>query len=474
MAYVRQGVLVATAAAVGGASAVALGRADVTDRTTTTIRRVGGAGARERRLHLGRPERGRDLPPGRRRSGGRDRDHGAPREQPVRPLAAPGQKERRGARIGIRDRPPRPHPHERARRRRAPGRSRSGSARAAPTARPCSASTASTTSRCWTRPTAPRSLLDPLPLGSVRSVQVGDPVVAIGNPLGEYRSITEGIVSAKRRQINSLKAGYKIYNAIQTDAAINHGNSGGPLIDRFGSVVGITNQILTGTNNPTSGSIGIGFAVPIDAAHTVARQIIATGQAVHTYLGIAGAAAQREPRPGHQPARRPRRPDRDRPARLAGGPRRPARRLLDRHHRRPDPDRRRRHHRLHRRPRRRPLLRPRRDDCRPQAGHPRHPRDHPGRHPHAGARDAGSAIGLGTRFAPSGAIRRGPTPPAMGPRRPSFRAAAQCTSTMTSSTASSASRTASSTRLASACASRTDVPGSAGSEVTTSSRPPWR
>ena len=123
----------------------------------------------------------------------------------------------------------------------------------------------------------------------MRSVQVGDPVVAIGNPLGEYRSITEGIVSAKRRQINSLKAGYKIYNAIQTDAAINHGNSGGPLIDRFGSVVGITNQILTGTNNPTSGSIGIGFAVPIDAAHAVARQIIATGQAVHTYLGIAGA-----------------------------------------------------------------------------------------------------------------------------------------------------------------------------------------
>jgi putative serine protease PepD len=120
-------------------------------------------------------------------------------------------------------------------------------------------------------------------------VQVGDPVVAIGNPLGEYRSITEGIVSAKRRQINSLKVGYKIYNAIQTDAAINHGNSGGPLIDRSGNVVGITNQILTGTNNPTSGSIGIGFAVPIDAAESVARQIIANGKAVHTYLGIAGA-----------------------------------------------------------------------------------------------------------------------------------------------------------------------------------------
>ncbi|HKV66778.1 MAG TPA: trypsin-like peptidase domain-containing protein, partial [Gaiellales bacterium] len=137
-------------------------------------------------------------------------------------------------------------------------------------------------------PTAPGSALDPLPLGSVRSVQVGDPVVAIGNPLGEYRSITEGIVSAKARQINSLKPGYKIYNAIQTDAAINHGNSGGPLIDRYGHVVGITNQILTGTNNPTSGNIGIGFAVPIDTARNVARQIIKSGRAVHTYLGIEG------------------------------------------------------------------------------------------------------------------------------------------------------------------------------------------
>jgi len=137
-------------------------------------------------------------------------------------------------------------------------------------------------------PTAPDSALDPLPLGSVRSVQVGDPVVAIGNPLGEYRSITEGIVSAKARQINSLKPGYKIYNAIQTDAAINHGNSGGPLIDRYGQVVGITNQILTGTNNPTSGNIGIGFAVPIDIARNVARQILRSGRAVHTYLGIEG------------------------------------------------------------------------------------------------------------------------------------------------------------------------------------------
>ena len=96
-------------------------------------------------------------------------------------------------------------------------------------------------------------------------------------------------MSAKRRQINSLKPGYKIYDAVQTDAAINHGNSGGPLLDRFGRVIGITNQILTGTNDPASGNIGIGFAVPIDAARTVAKEIIATGRAEHTYLGIAGA-----------------------------------------------------------------------------------------------------------------------------------------------------------------------------------------
>ena len=268
-------------------------------------------------------------------------------------------------------------------------------------------------------PKAPHSLLDPLRLGSVRSVQVGDPVVAIGNPLGEYRSITEGIVSAKRRQINSLKTGYKIYNAIQTDAAINHGNSGGPLIDRFGNVVGITNQILTGTNNPTSGSIGIGFAVPIDAAQAVARQIIANGKAVHTYLGIAGAAAHAGSlaqainlpvdrgvlvglvRPGSPAAQ----------AGLRGGSStatingqtltvggdiivsidgRAVVHFSDLAE----------------------TIAGLKPGTRVTLGIIR------GRHPHAGAGDAGSAVGLGTRFAPSGAIRRGPTPPAMGPRRP--------------------------------------------------------
>jgi putative serine protease PepD len=135
---------------------------------------------------------------------------------------------------------------------------------------------------------APASVLHPLPLGSVSSVHVGDPVVAIGNPLNEKSTITSGIVSQINRTISSLEPGQQIYNAIQTDAAINHGNSGGPLIDRFGRVIGITSQILTGNNDPNAGNIGIGFAIPIDKVSQIARQLITSGHAEHTYLGIEG------------------------------------------------------------------------------------------------------------------------------------------------------------------------------------------
>jgi S1-C subfamily serine protease len=137
---------------------------------------------------------------------------------------------------------------------------------------------------------APAAVLHPLPLGTVRTVRVGDPVVAIGNPLDKVRTITAGIVSAKLRQIQSLRPGVQIYNALQTDAAINHGNSGGPLIDRYGRVIGITSQILTGSGNPNAGNIGIGFAIPIDTARSIASQIVAHGAAQHTYLGIEGTA----------------------------------------------------------------------------------------------------------------------------------------------------------------------------------------
>jgi S1-C subfamily serine protease len=135
---------------------------------------------------------------------------------------------------------------------------------------------------------APASELHPLPLGSLSSVHVGDPVVAIGNPLNEQSTITSGIVSQINRTIDSLQPRQQIYNVIQTDAAINHGNSGGPLIDRFGRVIGITSQILTGNNDPTAGNIGIGFAIPIDKVSQIARQLISSGHAEHTYLGIDG------------------------------------------------------------------------------------------------------------------------------------------------------------------------------------------
>src|SRR3954466_13228666 len=137
---------------------------------------------------------------------------------------------------------------------------------------------------------APAEALTPLTLGNSTDVQVGDPVVAIGNPLGEARTATTGIVSAVNRDIGSPQGNAQIRGAIQTDAAINHSNSGGPLINGQGQVIGITSQILSDDpNNPQSGNIGIGFAVPINTVRTVAGQIIAGGKAEHTYLGILGS-----------------------------------------------------------------------------------------------------------------------------------------------------------------------------------------
>jgi S1-C subfamily serine protease len=132
----------------------------------------------------------------------------------------------------------------------------------------------------------PATAVHPLQMGSVRDVSVGDPVVAIGNPLGEDRTVTSGIISAIQRSISSLQNGVQIQGAIQTDASINHGNSGGPLINNQGQVIGINSQILS--DGPNSGSIGIGFAVPINTALSVAHQLITKGHAEHTYLGIKG------------------------------------------------------------------------------------------------------------------------------------------------------------------------------------------
>jgi S1-C subfamily serine protease len=131
---------------------------------------------------------------------------------------------------------------------------------------------------------APADELEPLPLGDSGALDVGDPVVAIGNPFGLDRTVTAGIVSALQRQI-SAPDGFTISNVIQTDAPINPGNSGGPLIDASGAVVGVNSQI----ESNSQGNVGIGFAVPIDTAAEIAQQLIANGEVQHAFLGISGA-----------------------------------------------------------------------------------------------------------------------------------------------------------------------------------------
>jgi S1-C subfamily serine protease len=126
--------------------------------------------------------------------------------------------------------------------------------------------------------------LTPLTLGNSDGVHVGDSVVAIGNPLGYERTVTTGIVSALQRVIQAPNT-YSIDHVIQTDAALNKGNSGGPLLDSRGEVIGVNSQIAT-AGAAAQGNVGIGFAVPIDTVKTVAAQIIRTGHAEHAFLGI--------------------------------------------------------------------------------------------------------------------------------------------------------------------------------------------
>ncbi len=124
---------------------------------------------------------------------------------------------------------------------------------------------------------------NPLPLGDSSKVQVGDPVVAIGNPFALDRTVTSGIVSALQRQIQAPN-GFSISDVIQTDAAINPGNSGGPLIDGAGEVIGINSQI----ESQSGGNEGVGFAVPIKTAADVVSQLENGGQVHQAYLGISG------------------------------------------------------------------------------------------------------------------------------------------------------------------------------------------
>ena len=125
--------------------------------------------------------------------------------------------------------------------------------------------------------------LTPLPLGDSDAVRVGDAVVAIGNPFGLERTVTAGIVSALQREITAPN-GYTIDKVIQTDAPINQGNSGGPLLNTQGEVIGVNSQIEPG--NSGTGNLGIGFAVPSATLREVVSQIRERGKVEHAYLGV--------------------------------------------------------------------------------------------------------------------------------------------------------------------------------------------
>ncbi len=123
--------------------------------------------------------------------------------------------------------------------------------------------------------------LRPLPLGSTRGLRVGATVAAIGSPFGEEQSLSVGVISALDRQIDSL-TGFTTIGAVQTDAAINQGNSGGPLLDARGDVLGINSQIRTESGDGT----GVGFAVPVDTVKRSVGQLRRAGKVQYAYLGI--------------------------------------------------------------------------------------------------------------------------------------------------------------------------------------------
>jgi S1-C subfamily serine protease len=128
---------------------------------------------------------------------------------------------------------------------------------------------------------APSSLLHPIAVGDSAKLEVGDGVVAIGSPYGLEETVTSGIVSALHRQMESPN-GFTINDSIQTDAAINHGNSGGPLLNAQGQVVGVNAQI----RSDSGGSDGVGFAIPSNTVKSIVSQLLASGEVEHAFLGI--------------------------------------------------------------------------------------------------------------------------------------------------------------------------------------------
>jgi S1-C subfamily serine protease len=128
---------------------------------------------------------------------------------------------------------------------------------------------------------APASVLTPLRLGDSSEVKVGDAVVAIGSPFGLEQTVTSGIVSALHRQMTAPND-FSINDSIQTDAAINHGNSGGPLLNSSGRVIGVNAQI----ESESGGNDGVGFAIPSNTVRSIVSQLVETGEVEHAYLGV--------------------------------------------------------------------------------------------------------------------------------------------------------------------------------------------
>jgi putative serine protease PepD len=134
--------------------------------------------------------------------------------------------------------------------------------------------------------------LTPIGIGSSADLRVGQPVVAIGSPLGLSGTVTTGIISALNRPVSTTgESGNQntVLDAVQTDAAINPGNSGGALVNMSGQLIGVNSAIATlGSDSPDaqSGSIGLGFAIPVDQANRIAKELISNGKATHASLGV--------------------------------------------------------------------------------------------------------------------------------------------------------------------------------------------